>query len=138
MARSKTAGLTDAELRLMEVLWEKGTATVSDVVEALPKNVPLAYSTVLTTLRHWADVCSLEHGEGLLTGDRAVALVGIRDRHSEGPLSEAGSEQRRLSIHRAPLGSSVPLKRPCLQNSIPHLSPHRAAEIVGLPNHGVL
>jgi predicted transcriptional regulator len=38
-------------LRLIEVLWEKGAATVSEVVESLPKNVPLAYSTVLTTLR---------------------------------------------------------------------------------------
>jgi predicted transcriptional regulator len=51
MARKKSSGLTDAELRLMEVLWEKSSATVSEVVEALPKNVPLAYSTVLTTLR---------------------------------------------------------------------------------------
>ena len=51
MPRKKSAGLTDAELRLMEVLWKKGAATVSDVVDGLPKNVPLAYSTVLTTLR---------------------------------------------------------------------------------------
>jgi predicted transcriptional regulator len=51
MARKKSSSLTDAELRLMEVLWEKGSATVSEVVEGLPKNVPLAYSTVLTTLR---------------------------------------------------------------------------------------
>ncbi|HYL75404.1 MAG TPA: BlaI/MecI/CopY family transcriptional regulator [Bryobacteraceae bacterium] len=51
MARKKSPNLTDAELRLMEVLWEKGTATVGDVVDGLPKNVPLAYSTVLTTLR---------------------------------------------------------------------------------------
>ncbi len=35
----------------MEVLWRKGSATVSEVVEGLPKSVPLAYSTVLTTLR---------------------------------------------------------------------------------------
>ena len=40
-----------AELRLMDVVWEKGKATVSEVVESLPKDVPLAYSTVLTTLR---------------------------------------------------------------------------------------
>ena len=51
MARSKSLNLTDSELRLMEVLWEKGPATVSDVVEGLPGNVPLAYSTVITTLR---------------------------------------------------------------------------------------
>ena len=51
MARKKSSTLTDAELRLMEVLWEKGAATVGEVVEALPKRSPLAYSTVLTTLR---------------------------------------------------------------------------------------
>jgi BlaI family transcriptional regulator, penicillinase repressor len=51
LARSKTLNLTDAELRLMEVLWDRGQATVSDVVDALPKNVSLAYSTVITTLR---------------------------------------------------------------------------------------
>jgi predicted transcriptional regulator len=51
LSRQARPGLTDAELRLMDVLWEKGAGTVSDVVEALPKSVPLAYSTVLTTLR---------------------------------------------------------------------------------------
>jgi predicted transcriptional regulator len=51
MARKKSSHLTDAELRLMDVLWKKGAATVSEVVEHLPKSVPLAYSTVLTTLR---------------------------------------------------------------------------------------
>ncbi len=51
MARRKSPHLTDAELRLMDVLWEKGQATVSDVAEALPNNPALAYSTVLTTLR---------------------------------------------------------------------------------------
>jgi predicted transcriptional regulator len=51
LARTKSPGLTDAELRLMEVLWAKGKGTVSDVVDSLPKDVPLAYSTVLTTLR---------------------------------------------------------------------------------------
>jgi BlaI family transcriptional regulator, penicillinase repressor len=51
VARKKSSHLTDAELRLMEVLWKKGTATVSDVVEALETEPPLAYSTVLTTLR---------------------------------------------------------------------------------------
>ena len=51
MARRKSPNLTDAELRLMEVIWDKGEATVGDVVDGLPKSVPLAYSTVLTTLR---------------------------------------------------------------------------------------
>jgi predicted transcriptional regulator len=51
LAGKKSPGLTEAELRLMQVLWEKGSATVSEVAERLPKSVPLAYSTVLTTLR---------------------------------------------------------------------------------------
>ncbi len=51
MARKKSANLTDAELKLMDILWERGSATVADVVDGLPKNPPLAYSTVLTTMR---------------------------------------------------------------------------------------
>ena len=51
MARPKSPTLTEAELRLMDVLWKKEAATVRDVVAALPGNEPLAYSTVLTTLR---------------------------------------------------------------------------------------
>ena len=50
MSRKKALILTDHELRLMGVLWNRGEATVADVVEALPPP-PLAYSTVLTTLR---------------------------------------------------------------------------------------
>jgi len=51
MARKQSETLTDAELRLMDILWEKGAATVNDVMEALPAEPPLAYNTVLTTLR---------------------------------------------------------------------------------------
>ena len=42
--------LTEAELRIMEVLWEKGPATVQQVLDSLP-NPPLAYNSVLTTIR---------------------------------------------------------------------------------------
>ena len=51
MARKKSHNLTEGELPLMEVLWKKGRATVGDVVASLPADPPLAYSTVLTTLR---------------------------------------------------------------------------------------
>ena len=51
MARKKSATLTDAELKLMEALWDKKSAAISDVVAALPRNEPLAYNTVLTTMR---------------------------------------------------------------------------------------
>jgi predicted transcriptional regulator len=61
MARRRSPGLTDAELRLMEILWDKGSATVGEVVESLPKQIPLAYSTVLTTLRILENKGYLEH-----------------------------------------------------------------------------
>lgn len=51
MARKRSATLTEAEMRLMEVLWDRYFATVAEVLEALPKKPRLAYSTVLTTLR---------------------------------------------------------------------------------------
>ena len=51
MARKKSLGLTEAELRLMDVLWEKGTATVGEVAAALTGEPGVAYNTVLTTFR---------------------------------------------------------------------------------------
>src|SRR5258708_31231040 len=35
----------------MEVLWQIGPATVHQVLEALPAKLPLAYNSVLTTIR---------------------------------------------------------------------------------------
>jgi BlaI family transcriptional regulator, penicillinase repressor len=51
MPPRKSVTLTEAELRLMDVLWTKGLATVQQVLESLPKNQPLAYNSVLTTIR---------------------------------------------------------------------------------------
>ena len=54
MARKGSRHLTEGELRIMQVLWDKETATVSDVVDAVSrttKGSPPAYSTILTTLR---------------------------------------------------------------------------------------
>lgn len=51
MARPRSPRLTDGEARLMNVLWDKGQATVGEVVEALPGKPPASYSTVQTLLR---------------------------------------------------------------------------------------
>ena len=51
MPRPKSSTMTDGELRLMNVLWERGQATVSEIVEALEVRPRLAYNTVLTLLR---------------------------------------------------------------------------------------
>lgn len=51
MPPTKSATLTEAELRLMDVLWQKGPSTVQRVLESLPKKPSLAYNSVLTTIR---------------------------------------------------------------------------------------
>jgi predicted transcriptional regulator len=49
MARKKATTLTNAEHRIMEVLWARGSATVAEVVEALDGRD--AYTTILTLMR---------------------------------------------------------------------------------------
>ena len=52
MPRKTSETLTEAELRIMQVLWQKGPGTVQQVLDALPvEQSPLAYNTVLTTIR---------------------------------------------------------------------------------------
>jgi predicted transcriptional regulator len=51
MARHRSPALTDAEARVMAVLWRLRTATVGDVVGALKRNRRVSYSTVQTILR---------------------------------------------------------------------------------------
>jgi predicted transcriptional regulator len=51
MARKKSPTLTDAEHRIMEIIWSKGAATVADVAEALEGKDGTAYTTILTMMR---------------------------------------------------------------------------------------
>lgn len=51
MPPRKSATLTEAELRLMDVLWERGAATVQQILDALTAKPALAYNSVLTTIR---------------------------------------------------------------------------------------
>lgn len=49
--RKTSETLTEAELRIMRVLWQNGAATVQQVLNTLPGEPALAYNTVLTTIR---------------------------------------------------------------------------------------
>jgi BlaI family penicillinase repressor len=49
MPRKKATMLTNAEHRIMEVIWARGSATVAEVVEALHGKD--AYTTILTLIR---------------------------------------------------------------------------------------
>ena len=42
---------TEAELRIMNIVWMKEKATVADVTASLSRDLNLAYNTVLTTMR---------------------------------------------------------------------------------------
>lgn len=51
MPPKRSITLTQAELRLMRVLWDRGESTVADMVSATADEGPLAYTSVLTTIR---------------------------------------------------------------------------------------
>lgn len=51
MPRKTSQTLTEAELRIMQVLWQKGPGTVQQILDTLPEQPSLAYNTVLTTIR---------------------------------------------------------------------------------------
>src|SRR5690348_2980747 len=51
MARKTSPALTDAEARVMAVMWRQESSTVADVVTALRKKHPVTYSTAQTILR---------------------------------------------------------------------------------------
>ncbi|HET9406752.1 MAG TPA: BlaI/MecI/CopY family transcriptional regulator [Candidatus Sulfotelmatobacter sp.] len=55
--------LTEAELRIMDVLWQKGPGTVQQVLERLPEKPALAYNSVLTTIRILEKKGYLGHGK---------------------------------------------------------------------------
>ena len=50
MARPVSPTVTDAERAILEVLWDRGEASVREVTDALSVSKPVAYNTVLTML----------------------------------------------------------------------------------------
>ena len=51
MPPRKSITLTEAELRLMKLLWVRGESAVGELVAAMPEGETLAYTSVLTTIR---------------------------------------------------------------------------------------
>ena len=51
MPRRQSETLTEAELRIMNVLWLKGFGTVQLILDSLAEKPSLAYNSVLTTIR---------------------------------------------------------------------------------------
>jgi predicted transcriptional regulator len=63
MPRKRSETLTEGEQRLMEVLWKRGSATVAEVLEALPERERPAFNTVQTMLRIMEKKGYLRHEE---------------------------------------------------------------------------
>jgi predicted transcriptional regulator len=61
MPPKKSNTLTEAELRLMKILWRRGDSAVTDLVAAMPEGETLAYNSVLTTIRILEQKGYVEH-----------------------------------------------------------------------------
>ena len=61
MPPKKSNTLTEAELRLMKILWRRGESAVNDLMAGLPEGEPLAYNSVLTTIRILEQKGYVEH-----------------------------------------------------------------------------
>ena len=69
MPPKRSITLTQAELRLMRVLWARGESTVAEVVAATADEGALAYTSVLTTIRILESkgyVCHRQDGRAFL------------------------------------------------------------------------
>ena len=53
--------LTEAELRVMKILWTRGSGTVQQVLDSIGEKPALAYNSVLTTIRILERKGYLEH-----------------------------------------------------------------------------
>jgi predicted transcriptional regulator len=76
MARRRSVPLTEAEQRLMEIVWSAGPATVGHIVEAIPAAERPAYNTVQTIMKILERKGYVEHrAEG-----RAFVYQAVVDR----------------------------------------------------------
>lgn len=95
--------LTQAELRIMNVLWLKGSGTVQAILESLSEKPALAYNSVLTTIRVLERKGYVKHSKD----GRAhvyAALVGRKEatrseiRHLVGRFFKNSHEQLVLNV----------------------------------------
>ena len=65
MPRKNTPHITPAELDVMKVIWNLGSGTVQQVIDALPPGEPRpAYTTVMTMMKNLGEKGALEVDRG--------------------------------------------------------------------------
>jgi predicted transcriptional regulator len=78
MARRRSVPLTEAEQRLMEIVWSAGPATVAQIVDGIPAAERPAYNTVQTIMKILERKGYVEHrAEG-----RAFVYQAVVDREA--------------------------------------------------------
>ena len=76
MVRPTTPTLTDAELRIMQVLWDRGPSTAAEIVDALPRKQKVADSSARTILRILEQKNYVRHGKD----GRAIVYRAVVER----------------------------------------------------------
>jgi len=112
---SKT--LTDQELEIMKIVWERQTATVRDVYEALLEHRRVAYTTVMTMMK------ILEH-KGYLNRKQVDRAYVYRPAQ---PKSRVIRAMVRDFVNRVFNGSAEPLLVHLIEDR--HLTPDEVEEI---------
>lgn len=97
--RPRSNTLTDHELDLMRIIWDRGEATVRDVYEDLLLRRKIAYTTVMTTMK------TLEQ-KGYLKASQQNRAFLYKPVHAEGKVVK---ELVRNFIQRVFDGSAQPL-----------------------------
>jgi BlaI family transcriptional regulator, penicillinase repressor len=101
--RKQSETLTEAELRIMNVLWLKGFGTVQEILDSLTQKPALAYNSVLTTIRVLERKGYVKHSKdgrahvyAALVGRKEVTRSEIR--HLVGRFFKNSHEQLVLNI----------------------------------------
>lgn len=105
MARAVPAPLSDAQLEIMDVVWELGEATVAQVREVLAERRAVARNTVQTQLTRLESKGWLTHDERdgafvyRATRPRRPTLAGIVDRMIDRAFGGAADELVLALLH---------------------------------------
>lgn len=112
---SKT--LTDQELEIMKIVWDRQTATVRDVYEALLERRKVAYTTVMTMMK-------ILEQKGYLNRKQVDRAYVYRPAH---PKNRVIGAMVRDFVNRVFNGSAEPLLVHLIADS--HLTPNEIEEI---------
>src|SRR5262252_8721608 len=97
--RRRSTTLTEQELEIMKIVWERDSVTVRDVYEALLERRKVAYTTVMTMMKILEQKKYLEK----VSGDRAYVYRAAQ------PKGQVIGDMVREFVNRVFNGSAEPL-----------------------------